>query len=173
MTSMNDLWTKIKEYYEEEDPEGLDDLNPPASDDDIKALENGIGASLPKEFIDCLKIHNGQTGYGGFLFGCYELFSCERILEEWLIWKDLLESGAFEEFQATPGTGVKDCWWSLGWIPFAGNGGGDHLCLDLTPGEQGRSGQILSFWHDDPSRAVIADSFSDWFARQPELAEQE
>ena len=55
-----------------------------------------------------------------------------------------------------------DEWWRLGWIPFCGDGGGNHLCVDVDPARGGNPGQVISMWHDDGARALIARSLTDF-----------
>jgi cell wall assembly regulator SMI1 len=57
----------------------------------------------------------------------------ESILGQWQELKALLDSGDFADLAAAPAPDVQDAWWSPAWIPFATNGAGDHLCLDLVP----------------------------------------
>ena len=53
-------------------------------------------------------------------------------------------------------------WWRRGWIPFLANGGGDHLCVDLTAEDGGKPGQLIAFWHDDETRDVEFPSLAAW-----------
>ncbi|WP_353931825.1 SMI1/KNR4 family protein [Okeanomitos corallinicola TIOX110] len=48
------------------------------------------------------------------------------------------------------------------WIPLTYDGGGNHCCLDLDPAEGGNLGQIITMWHDDGVRAIIAPIFRAW-----------
>jgi hypothetical protein len=38
---------------------------------------------------------------------------------------------------------------SPGWIVFGGNGGGDQVAIDLTPGPRGNMGQVIMINHED------------------------
>lgn len=46
-------------------PDGLKDLGPPATDEEIRNLETTLGVSLPRDFVEFLRIHNGQKGSAG------------------------------------------------------------------------------------------------------------
>ena len=48
------------------------------------------------------------------------------------------------------------------WIPFASDGHGDYLCLDLAPATFGKKGQIISFSHESGKRRLVAESFGEW-----------
>ncbi len=161
---MKQQWQRLEAWLKTHNPALLADLKPPASDADIQELEQKLGVKLPEDFVECLKVHDGQRGGGEWLFSGSEFLSSKRILEEWAIWKDLLDGGDFDGVEAEPGKGIKPVWWSPKWIPFTYNGAGDHLCLDLDPTSQGCSGQVITLWHDDGARKKKADSFTQWFA---------
>lgn len=47
------------------------------------------------------------------------------------------------------------------WVPFADDGGGNHYCVDLAPGPQGRRGQVVLVHHEDTVGAAwVASSIS-------------
>lgn len=161
---MKHQWEILEVWLKANNPTLMADLNPPASDADIQELEKKIGLKLPKNFIECLKVHNGQKGEAEWLFSGLEFLSSQRILDEWAIWKNLLDGGDFDGSKAKPDAGIQSVWWSPKWIPFTYNGAGDHLCLDLDPAGGGRAGQVITLWHDDGARKKKADSFAQWFA---------
>lgn len=162
---MKQQWTKLEAILQDADPVLLADLAPPATDAEITALEQALGMSLPADFVVCLKIHNGQHGNSHGLFDDAEFLSTSRILQEWRIWKGLLDGGDFEGAESSPQSGIRSVWWSPAWIPFTYNGAGDHLCLDLDPSAEGARGQIITLWHDDGTREKQADSFTQWFTQ--------
>lgn len=159
---MKQQWERLEAWLKANDPALLADLNPPASDADIQELEQKIGAKLPADFIECLKVHNGQGGKAVWLFDGNEFLSTRNILMSWSVWTDLLEDGDFDSRVSSPDDGIQSEWWTKGWIPFATNGGGDYLCLDLTPSEGGCFGQVIKVFHDFPKRALVSASFSEW-----------
>jgi len=161
---MQKQWKRLEKWLDIHNPVLLADLNPPANDADIKLLEQELGIQLPVDFVECLRFHNGQRGKADWLFSGSEFLSSQRILDEWTIWKNLLESGEFDDTVADPEFGIQPLWWCSKWIPFTYNGAGDHLCLDLAPASGGIAGQIITLWHDDGKRKKKADSFAQWFA---------
>lgn len=160
---MNTTWNKFEAWLKNNWPDGFEDLNPPATEQEINQLQETLGVQLPVDFIACLRIHNGQKGMAGGLFDNSEFLSTQSIIEQWQIWKDLLDSGTFDEFSSEPESGVKNDWWNQKWIPITHNGGGDHFCIDLDPDAQGVSGQIITMWHDMANRDIQANSFKTWF----------
>lgn len=57
---------------------------------------------------------------------------------------------------------IKDEYWNNGRIPFAQDGNGSYIMLDLEPGEKGRVGQIIGFDSDYDKVFVISDSIEEF-----------
>ncbi|WP_305840160.1 SMI1/KNR4 family protein [Photobacterium leiognathi] len=159
---MEHLWKKLEEWLAQNWPEGLSSLNAPATTQQIDELEFKLQAKLPSDFVACLKIHNGQSGFLSFFDGM-EFLSCEEIYSQWAVWNDLNKSGEFKGILSAPEPGIKNDWWNSKWIPFTHNGGGDHLCLDLAPSQSGSTGQVITMWHDMEARELQAKSFQEYF----------
>lgn len=160
---MKQQWARLEAHLRANNPAMLADLGSPATEAELYELEHKLGFSLPSDFAECLKIHNGQKGESEWLFSGSEFLSSQRIWDEWAIWKDLLDGGDLDGKEAESEVGIKSVWWSPMWIPFTYNGSGDHLCLDLDPTSQGQRGQVITLWHDDGARKKKADSFTQWF----------
>jgi cell wall assembly regulator SMI1 len=164
---MQEIWLRIEDWLRDNAPKCLDVLASGASDTQISELEEHLSIQLPEDVKASYRIHNGQTAYEYGLFNGCEFLSLERIKNEWQIWKDLLDSGTFQSADGQdqgcdPDLGVANVWWSAKWIPLTYDGSGNHDCLDLAPAEGGKVGQIISMWHDDAERKIIAPSFRDW-----------
>jgi ankyrin repeat protein len=99
-------------------------------------------------------------------FACLSLNAAVR---EWTALTGLLKAGEFSRRKAKPDAGVRADWWNEKWIPFAGDGGGDFLCLDQAPDKGGIAGQVVLFRHDDPRRRRVAPSLTALLA---DVAEQ-
>jgi cell wall assembly regulator SMI1 len=156
-------WQRLDAWLASNDPARFADLNPPAADEAIRELERRLGLALPGEFVDSLKVHDGQRGQAGALFDGNQLLPIRHIAMSWSSWTELLDDGDFDGRVARPDAGIRDGWWQRGWVPFASNGGGDYLCLDLTPAPRGRLGQVIEVLHDVPQRVRVAPSFAVWF----------
>ena len=144
-----------------------DDLNPPATDADLTALQQQLGVTLPADYLQVLQQHDGQRGLADGLFDGQEFLSAQNVLAQWRIWKRLHDAGEFQALRSSPAAGVRDDWWNPRWIPFSHDGGGNHLCLDLDPAPGGAVGQVISLWHDSGERTVQEASFGAWFTRWP------
>lgn len=133
-----------------------------ASDSAVAAAEQAIGRAFPADLRHLLSRHDGGKD-GLFVLPGWELFSAARIVDEWKIWEELRRNQFVPEgVDCEPeGPAKGDEWWRLGWIPFCGDGGGNHLCVDMDPAEGGTPGQVITMWHDDSGREVIDASLTD------------
>lgn len=100
------------------------------------------------------------------------ILSAKDVISEADVNDELEEDGDFDDFEAEAGLGVKSVWWSKKWIPISANGAGDSYCIDTAPASGGKRGQIVSFWHDDGSRDVVAPNFTEWLKIRLDQAEQ-
>lgn len=57
---------------------------------------------------------------------------------------------------------VDAVWWSPTWVPIAGDGTGDLLCLDRRPPAGGVPGQVVQYLHDFGRRSVVFASVEAW-----------
>ena len=160
---MRSSWTRFETWLSEHWPEGLESLNPPATDEQIASLQKTLGVTLPDDYVACLKIHNGQSPDVGGLFDGSEFLSTDEILSQWSVWKELLDAGEFSSIESDPASGIRGDWWNAAWIPFTHDGGGNHLCLDLAPDASGSPGQVITMWHDSGERELVAPNFGAWF----------
>ena len=159
---MNKKFDKFKKWLDSNYNEGLLDLNPPATEDEIEELTRAIGVDLPDDFIEVLKIHNGQKGKAAWLFDSQEFLSTQRIIEEFNTWKKLLKDELQGKISKSD-AGVKNDWWNKNWIPFSSDGCGNSYCLDLDPNSSGTKGQVITLWYEFAQREIVAKSFTAWF----------
>ena len=152
-------WKKIKNHLNNEQ---IASLNPPASSSDINELEKAIKHKIPEDFKNFIKIHNGQSINSIGIFNGLSFLSTKHIYSNWSIWKELLDYGDFSKNTVKNSPEILADWWNISWIPFTDNGSGDHLCIDLSPSISGTYGQIIEVLHDNNTRTLISNSFSEW-----------
>ena len=163
-------WNRFEKWLEEKYMSGYKTLNVPASDEQIQQLEIALSVKLPEDFIQFLKIHNGQdpevefSWLRGIVAG-EQLLSIKEIIEQCNFWNEMVANGEFDEFFEERDNGVKGDWWNTKWIPFTHDGSGNHICIDLDPSNTGTMGQVIRMYHDDDYRPVEAPSFQEWFAQ--------
>ncbi|MBD2107992.1 SMI1/KNR4 family protein [Nodosilinea sp. FACHB-13] len=161
---MQDLWNRLEAWLTINAPALLETLQSGATEEQIIQTEAFLSIQFPDDFKAAYRIHNGQVDYADGFIDAREFLSLERIQDEWKVWKDLLDSGDFNDYKSDPRGPVKDDWWNAKWIPITHDGSGNHDCLDLNPAKGGCVGQIIDFWHDEATREVKADNFDLWFA---------
>ena len=165
------LWRQIDGWMVEHAPQVLSGLFPGVTEAEIAALEKSLITSgaqrlkLPLEVRQSWRIHNGQSPLAVPLIGDWQLLQLRHILKQWQINQELLESGGFQDNQADSDGSVKPMWWNPRWIPLAYNGAGDLVCLDMDPPEGYPKGRLITFWHVDARRQILAVSWSAWLAK--------
>jgi cell wall assembly regulator SMI1 len=162
-------WKTLDAWLRRERPSLKKTLRAGAAASDIRRVERRLGRDLPGEFKQSCQVHDGQkagaeclspalrAGEPGFV-----LLTLDQMAASWTMHKRLLDSGEFSGAKSQASAEVSRDWWSPGWIPFASDGGGDFLCLDMAPAAKGTVGQVISFRHDSGERRRLAVSFGDW-----------
>lgn len=164
-------WKRIEAWLKEHKPRRWAALHTGASPEDLALVEKTVAQILPEDFKEAYRVHNGQENGHGDLVPClaeheagYFLMPTEAMVSEWKSWKSLAEIGEFAGQEASPDQGIEGVWWNPGWVPFASNGGGDSICLDLAPAPGGVVGQVITMNHASRKRVLLASSFSEWLA---------
>jgi cell wall assembly regulator SMI1 len=162
---MEQIWQRIEAWLAANAAPIATGLNPPATVKELTDTEQFLGVQFPEDVRNSYLRHNGQAFDSPWMIDGWEWLSLERIQDEWKVWKGLLDGGDFEGIQSdADGSSVRNDWWNPAWIPLTYSGSGDHHCLDLAPGPQGKVGQIIEMWHDEGSRPVVAASFRAWLS---------
>ena len=171
--TVKESWKGIKAALKEQDRLENVSLNKPATAAALSKAATKWGVTLPEEFVESYRLHNGQASEvedlipsptGGEFDGTFQLLPLDEIDSEWAMWKELVDGGEFTGTTSDPDKGIRDDWWNTGWIPFAANGGGDSICLDLNPAKEGRMGQVITMNHETSERRLLANSFAEWLA---------
>ncbi len=157
-------WRTIDAWLQSHAPDVFAGLNPPASQQQIIHAEATLGIKFPTEVLSTFRIHNGQRYDSPWLFEGWEFLSLERVVDEWQIWKGLVDCGDFNDMRSESSDLTVQDWWNPLWIPLTYDGCGNHDSLDLNPGPNGRRGQIIKMWHDDSERPLVAPSYAEWIA---------
>jgi cell wall assembly regulator SMI1 len=151
------LWQRIIERGSRNTPDYEEKLSllPGASREDLEQLAHTLGVKLPQELADFYSVYNGQDWSVGTesIVRNLTLSPIGQIIEDWEFLNEEFEADEMEPLIAPE---IKPFLWNPRWIPIAGNGGGDHLCIDTDPSEKGVFGQLLYFYHDWGRRSVEA-----------------
>ena len=174
MSKVAKAWERIDRWFSDNAADEFE-LAPGASNEEIDRVESEIGLSLPNEMKESYRIHNGSSRLWFFEQGYLmpldkpgELSKREQslfttVIESRTSMMEMLEEGYFEDedFVSYPEGPIRDDWWHAGWVPITCNDGGDHLCVDLSPEEGGKIGQVIDWWHEQGATGLVAKSFSD------------
>jgi cell wall assembly regulator SMI1 len=138
--TIQDLWKEIEKWYKENAPNALEKLKEGASDEQINEFEAQVGVSLSDDYKASIKTHNGDVYVHD-----YNYVSFDKALKRWSMMNELNEKGTFtgRDVTGSEGSIIQHMWWNRAWIPFAEDGGGNMLCIDMAPGANGTEGQIL------------------------------
>lgn len=123
-------------------------FRPPAPAEEVAALERQLGRKLPDDLHEFYELHDGADGIG--VVDNEDLLSIAEAGNAWSLLRDV-----WRELDPQPGL------WSDAWLPVTSDGGGSYLCVDL---DAGRLGCVIRYWHADPDRPRVADSFTNWLA---------
>jgi cell wall assembly regulator SMI1/ankyrin repeat protein len=175
-----DLWRRLETALATAAPQIKKSLRKGATETRLVKLELALGGKLPAEVRSSYLLHDGQADDADCLFpegfaelDCdYLLMPLAEVLGEWEMWKELVEEGEFEDETATPDEGVRADWWNIGWVPLAGNGAGDLLCIDLKPARGGRRGQVVRMSHESGERYLLAGSLGEFLVQLCEHYEE-
>lgn len=167
-------WEDVENWLKTNRPDVFRTLNPGASLVDIERLEAARGYKLPEGVKAFWQRHDGATSRAGkgtipgddaFLLETgFQLFSLAEIADKWASQIEIYSRlGSEDDAPGWTPSGVRNEWWAKGWMPFAYNGAGDYLLVDLDPAPGGRVGQVLHFWHDLDDMALQNRDFVSWF----------
>jgi cell wall assembly regulator SMI1 len=143
---MKKIWSRLEGELTSKASEILESLNLGADESDVEALEEYVGQELPTDYRDFLIMHNGQSQESnpGF-FDMFSLMPLDLVQESWDELEGLRDDAGEDE--TCPGD----------WLPFAEDGSGDMLCVELE------SGAISKYVSNDENEE-LADSFEGWLA---------
>ncbi len=173
MTDISDNWNRILRWLESNAPQVLNQHQDGVTDAELNEIESATGCELPDAVRQFYRLVNGdnpnESSFGIFpsiddfdrtAFGPFALSQLKR---EWDTQKELLEDGDFEGCEPEEvDPGIRNQSWNLGWIPFAGNGGGDLYCIDTAPDKNGTPGQVISHNHETCDHKLLAKSFDEF-----------
>jgi cell wall assembly regulator SMI1 len=166
------LWQRLETLLKTAAPQVLRTLRRGAGEATLAKVEAALGRKLLKEVHQSYQRHDGQADDADGLFptgfadlDCdYFLMPLAEVQGEWEMWQELQEEGEFDGNTALSDDGVRADWWNAGWLPLAGNGAGDLLCIDLNPAKGGSRGQVIRVSHEGGERPRLAKSLGEWLA---------
>lgn len=140
--TVTESWQTITNWLGERLPAAIADLNPPASEADLQAVESTLGLELPADLREWLRLNDGM-GHGGS-FGrvlppLHNPIPCEQILKVHSMHLSIERSvggDADELDRVTTAPAGTPAWrYPRAFVPFAEDGGGVPLFVDLREGQ--------------------------------------
>ncbi|MDN3028260.1 SMI1/KNR4 family protein [Streptomyces sp. S.PB5] len=127
--SIPESWARIETWLADNAPRTFAELAPPAERAAIAMAEEAIGLAFPRPLTESLLRHDG-TADSVLLPPFWMMLSTQHIVDTW---KSLTSIHGPERPDAEMGDPEREYgpWWHRQWIPFAADGAGDHLVIDL------------------------------------------
>lgn len=170
MTEIRRTWQRIKKWATDNGPELLEYLNPGASADQLAELQQQLGLQLPDEFLDSLRLHDGERDLRGQLFvDMGALLPCDQIIERWQLsiaaaedHEEIDEEEAkeliAEQIMFVDGP-VRPLSFHHAWVPVLDMNGDVLWALDFAPPQDGTPGQMIRVDLESLDWRVVAPSF--------------
>ena len=177
---------RILRWAAENSPQTMAQLNPPATDAEIEAVEFKIGISLSQTFKELLKVFNGEKGEGWLaLFGDgNQMLSCRGIVQQYeldqtigqQLYDPVMETIDFWRERVAGNVisvrgAVKPLTLHPKWIPFTCMNGDVYRYLDYDPASGGTMGQVIEVDPEGCSYQVLADSLEGYLANYAQQLE--
>jgi cell wall assembly regulator SMI1 len=160
-------WKRLEQVLAAASPEILQSLKPGATKAKLTRVEEALGVALPPEVRASYLLHDGQSegadglfprGFAG-LSSEFPLLLLDGALGQWRSWNEGVDGGEFDGATSAPVPGFRPHRWNAGWLPIA-SAGGDSLCVNLAPGENGLLGQVILFGRERFVPGWIAGSLT-------------
>lgn len=166
-TSVVDSWKRMGKWLKRNAPDWKP-MCKKASQSQIAKAQDEMGIIFPDDLKESYGCHNGSDEDGG-IFPVpdgisFQLLPLDQVVLDWHAWKDLIDKDEFNGREPKSDKGIRSDWWNIGWIPFAGNGGGDFLCVDSVPDDSGTCGQVITMNHESGEHRLVATSFREWLS---------
>lgn len=172
-----ELWRRLEQWAAANAPCMLEDLNPGASEEQIKALERHLGRALPPDLRQSLQLHNGEkAGWPCTIFADFgDYLSLAEIQERRQMYLQVAERWGNEADMADAEEliadgiifvegPVKPVMYSPDWIPVMDFNADVFWALDFEPAQGGADGQLIEVDWEATSWRVVARSFADFLA---------
>lgn len=154
-----EVWDRIERWLVDNAPAIMEDLNPGVDEATLEYFRERTGRELPETVRDSYRVHDGQAGGAPPLMGEWELLPLEYVVSKWEMIEEVHDDTELDPESVRTEGPVQLRWWSSEWLPVCGNGAGDYYCIDLAPASGGTVGQVITYWHMNHRRQVIAPDF--------------
>jgi cell wall assembly regulator SMI1 len=153
---IEEKWSAIDEWLAQHAPAVAAGLAGPALPEAIAWAEVSLSSRLPSPYRESVLVHDGEGLHEVWLFGAQSLLPLAHVVAQWQ-WLSQLPPIDVDGVEGAFPEKLDEAAWPSRWIPFAYDGAGGYLHIDLAPSPQGRVGQILQTTSDAEYRLVAPD----------------
>ena len=137
--NIQDFFDALKQVM----PDVMDRVNPPATDEQLAKLKALYDFEIDPLYLDFLKVCNGEKdtlmmGLGSWMQDIDR--ACFYHSTEWMNWFSIADNPHL----------CKDNYYSHKRVPFMEDGGGSQWFLDYDPADEGKMGQVVCVFRDQP-----------------------
>ncbi|MEI8410269.1 MULTISPECIES: SMI1/KNR4 family protein [unclassified Kribbella] len=145
------------------DPNDVE-LSPPLPPSRRRQVLDDAGVRLPRDLEALYAVADGGILLHGFRWFGLEMLAefCDPEQRWWVPrgWRRYVHHSFVNDFG--PPAAIRRLSDHLAWIPFATDGFGDYLAVDMAPGPHGRPGQVILIGrHQDEGPVYVADSVTE------------
>lgn len=174
MTDVAQSWRRIERWFERVGVEPQ--LNPPASGDAVRSLEETLGRALPESYLASLRVHDGQPRHAGVRWLGGGLASLADLRAEYERHYAREEADELFDLFSVDGV-VRASIFHPGRLPITGVPffDGDNTYLDFIPGPKGVEGQVIKLI-SECDFVVLGSTWGevlDWYAGAAERGDLE
>ncbi|GAB3305437.1 hypothetical protein EK0264_04760 [Epidermidibacterium keratini] len=158
-------WEVIERVLREHAPVVADTLRGPASDADLDRLVEAVGRPLPADFVESLRIHDGQDNPTQLvdLYNHQTLLSVEAMIESSELRRDVLGDDPSDTIGWMIPDKVRPVSNLRAWVQFTASDA-TGFALDLDPLPAGEVGQVIWLPIDGPTPAPEFASYAAWLS---------
>ncbi|SIO64995.1 Cell wall assembly regulator SMI1 [Singulisphaera sp. GP187] len=160
--SVEASWKRIDAWLTLHVPSLKAEMGKGATSEAIAKAEATLGVEFPDAVRASYAVHDGSGSVSLFPSGDY--LSLDGMLEQYKIWKELVDEGTFDDEESDPEGPIQKVHYHLNWIPLTHNGDGDHALIDLAPAEGGNVGQLIDFSHETGPENVAAHGLAEYLS---------
>lgn len=147
----SEAWRRVVAWCAERAPVTAAAFHGPVDEAALAAVQQDLGQVWPDDLVAWLRVSDGadRSTAASIIPWGFMPSPIERIGENWRMMTDISrevgEADDLAVMEAQP-AGSRASLFLSGWVPIADDGGGDHLFVDLRPGEL--HGCVCRFWED-------------------------
>ncbi len=158
---MNQIWNKIQTEIYSIDTKSGQSFNKPANESEINLLKSFFEKKIPIEFIQFLKVFNGQSHNNFEIqpFNYYSFIPVNEMIDLIKMQNELW--GNEENIDWITENKIQPKIWDKNWLPIASEST-SYLIIDLNPGKNGVYGQVFQLFPGidyQEDNIVLANSF--------------